>query len=428
MKFSLPRLLWYENDSLDIELPDEWEVEYCPMRGADRPALTAQQVEDAILHPVGTPRLRDLARGKKRAVILFDDMTRPTRIYELAPVVLQELTAGGIREEDIVFVCALGTHGALTQNEFRKKLGPEIVEKFRVFNHNIYENCLEVGTTSRGTRLFVNREVMEADLKIGIGCVTAHAQVGFSGGGKIVLPGVSHIDSIAHYHLEVESMARETTGLGNFDNNILRFEIEEAARMTGIDFLVNVTVNARGEASALFAGELFEVHEKAVALAKGLYATEPRPRDKEVVIANAFVTGMEYFNTFGGNPVSCAIGMAVMDVIEDEGLQENAARTGNCLLAGLRELMGKYPLIGDVRGLGLYAGVELVLDRETLAPATEHADYIVNRLRDHGILISTDGPLENVLKMKPPLVFSEKNADEVVTALDKILQEDCLQV
>lgn len=145
-------------------------------------------------------------------------------------------------------------------------------------------------------------------------------------------------------------------------------------------------------------------------------------------IADAFDNGMEYFNTFGGNPVSCAIGMAVMDVIEDEGLQENAGRTGNRLLAGLRELMDKYPLIGDVRGLGLYAGVELVLDRETLAPATEHADYIVNRLRDHGILISTDGPLENVLKMKPPLVFSEKNADEVVTALDKILQEDCLQV
>ncbi len=293
MKVSLPRLLWYENDSLDVEFPDEWEVEYCPMRGAERPALTGRQVEQAILNPIGTPRLRDLARGKKRAVILFDDMTRPTRIYELAPVVLRELAAGGMREEEIVFVCALGTHGALTQNEFRKKLGPEIVERFRVFNHNIYENCLEVGTTSRGTRLFVNREVMEADLRVGIGCVTAHAQVGFSGGGKIVLPGVSHVDSIAHYHLDVEAMAKETTGLGNFDNNILRFEIEEAARMTGIDFLVNITVNARGETSAVFAGELFEVHEKAVALAKELYATEPRPRDKEVVVANAFVKANE---------------------------------------------------------------------------------------------------------------------------------------
>ena len=90
--------------------------------------------------------------------------------------------------------------------------------------------------------------------------------------------------------------------------------------------------------------------------------------------------------------------------------------------------MDKYPLIGDVRGLGLYVGVELVVDRSTLEPATEHADYIINRMRDHGILISTDGPLENVLKMKPPIVFSVENADEVVTALDKILQEDRLKI
>ncbi|MBW2440067.1 MAG: aminotransferase class III-fold pyridoxal phosphate-dependent enzyme [Deltaproteobacteria bacterium] len=145
-------------------------------------------------------------------------------------------------------------------------------------------------------------------------------------------------------------------------------------------------------------------------------------------IADAFANGMEYFNTFGGNPVSCAIGMAVMDVIENEGLQENARLAGQRLLSGLKGLMDKYPLIGDVRGLGLYVGIELVVDRSTLEPATEHADYIINRMRDHGILISTDGPLENVLKMKPPIVFSEKNADEVVIALDKILQEDCLQV
>jgi 4-aminobutyrate aminotransferase-like enzyme len=145
-------------------------------------------------------------------------------------------------------------------------------------------------------------------------------------------------------------------------------------------------------------------------------------------IADAFANGMEYFNTFGGNPVSCAIGMAVLDVIENEGLQENARRAGKRLLEGMQGLLEKYPLIGDVRGLGLYAGIELVSDRETLKPATEHADYIINRLRDHGILISTDGPMDNILKLKPPIVFSEKNADEVVAVLDKVLGEDCLQV
>ncbi len=145
-------------------------------------------------------------------------------------------------------------------------------------------------------------------------------------------------------------------------------------------------------------------------------------------IADAFANGMEYFNTFGGNPVSSAIGLAVLDVIENEDLQKNAHRAGNRLLSGLKGLMEIHALIGDVRGLGLYVGIELVTDRLTLNPAPQHADYIINRLKDHGILISTDGPLYNVLKMKPPIVFTEQNADEVVQALDKVLSEDCLQV
>ncbi len=293
MNLQLPQLLWYGNTTLDIDLPDDWEVEYCPMRGARRPVLSLEQMKEAILNPIGSPRLKELAQGRSRAVIIFDDMTRPTRTYELAPIIIEELIAGGLKEEEITFVCALGTHGALTQNEFRKKLGKDLVKTFRVFNHNIYENCVEVGTTSRGTRLLINREVMEADLKIAIGCVTAHAQAGFSGGGKIILPGVAHVDSIAHYHLEVEAMGKETTGLGNHDNNIMRLDIDEAAGMVGIDFLVNVIFNDRGATTAVFAGEPGQAHEEAVALAKEVYASEPRPRNKDLVITNAFAKANE---------------------------------------------------------------------------------------------------------------------------------------
>jgi len=145
-------------------------------------------------------------------------------------------------------------------------------------------------------------------------------------------------------------------------------------------------------------------------------------------IADAFHNGMEYFNTFGGNPVSCAIGKAVLDVIEKEHLQENAATVGKHLLQGFGLLKRKYPLIGHVRGQGLYLGIELVKNRQTLEPADQEADYIVNRLRDHGILISTDGPLHNVLKFKPPMVITKENADEIISVLDKILREDCLQI
>lgn len=144
-------------------------------------------------------------------------------------------------------------------------------------------------------------------------------------------------------------------------------------------------------------------------------------------IADAFANGMEYFNTFGGNPVSCAIGMAVLDVMRDERLQENALKVGARLKTGLERLMAQYPLMGDVRGLGLFIGVELVLDRTTLEPAGDQASYIANRMKDHGILMSTDGPLHNVLKIKPPLVFTEENADVLVRTLEKVLQEDFVQ-
>ncbi len=143
-------------------------------------------------------------------------------------------------------------------------------------------------------------------------------------------------------------------------------------------------------------------------------------------IADAFANGMEYFNTFGGNPVSCAVGLAVLDVIEAEDLQAHAYAVGQRLVDSLRQLMTTYPLIGDVRGLGLFVGIELVLDRDTLEPAGAQASYVAERMRDHGILISTDGPFHNVLKLKPPLVFNQADADRLVATLGKVLAEDAV--
>jgi 4-aminobutyrate aminotransferase-like enzyme len=145
-------------------------------------------------------------------------------------------------------------------------------------------------------------------------------------------------------------------------------------------------------------------------------------------IASAFENGMEYFNTFGGNPVSCAIGLSVLDVIQEEGLQANAHDVGAYLKAGLTQIQQKHELIGDVRGIGLYIGVELVRDRKTKTPATQHAAYVVERMRDRGILLSTDGPFHNVIKIKPPMVFTRSNADQVVENLDLVLNESLLRL
>lgn len=144
-------------------------------------------------------------------------------------------------------------------------------------------------------------------------------------------------------------------------------------------------------------------------------------------IAASFANGMEYFNTFGGNPVSCAVGLAVLDVIETEQLQERARVVGEHLRAGLRGLQTRHLIVGDVRGLGLFIGVELVRDRELLTPAGAEAAYIAERMKDHGILIGTDGPFHNVLKIKPPLVFGQDDADQLVETLNCVLGEDAVR-
>ncbi|HKV26186.1 MAG TPA: aminotransferase class III-fold pyridoxal phosphate-dependent enzyme [Candidatus Acidoferrum sp.] len=144
-------------------------------------------------------------------------------------------------------------------------------------------------------------------------------------------------------------------------------------------------------------------------------------------IAASFENGMEFFSTYGGNPVSCAAGLAVLDVLEGEGLQKNAKEVGGYMVAQLESLQAKHALIGDVRGSGLFLGLDLVLDRGTREPAPAQAAYIVNRLRERGVLTGTDGPHHNVIKLRPPLVFARSDADLFVNTLDEILGEDPAQ-
>ncbi len=145
-------------------------------------------------------------------------------------------------------------------------------------------------------------------------------------------------------------------------------------------------------------------------------------------IADAFDNGMEYFNTFGGNPVSCAIGKEVLQIIKDERLQENALVLGNYLKQELTALSKEFPIIGDVRGHGLFLGFELVKDRMTLVPAAAQNSYLANSMKERGILMSTDGLYHNVIKIKPPIVFNQQNADFLLENLQKVLKEDFMQI
>ena len=140
-------------------------------------------------------------------------------------------------------------------------------------------------------------------------------------------------------------------------------------------------------------------------------------------IADSFDNGMEFFSTFGGSTAACAAGLAVLDVVEREGLQAHALTVGDHLFAGLAPMRDSHPLVGDVRGSGFFLGVDLVADRETRTPAPDAAAYVVNRMRDEGILIGTDGPFHNVLKIRPPMPFNTADADRLVETLGRVLSE-----
>ena len=140
-------------------------------------------------------------------------------------------------------------------------------------------------------------------------------------------------------------------------------------------------------------------------------------------LVNAFRSDVMYFNTFGGNPVSCAVAQAVLDVIEDEQLVSNARDVGHYLRSGLQDLQQVHEVMGDVRGPGLFLGVELVSDRQAKQPATQLAAQVINTMKSKRVLISKIGPFDNVLKIRPPIVFSKNNADQLLDTLDEVLTE-----
>ncbi|MBM4454241.1 MAG: DUF2088 domain-containing protein [Chloroflexi bacterium] len=294
--FAVPRQMWYAEDELLLHFPESWEVVPCLMQGHNTPPLTSDHIRAAFNQPTGSPRLGELAKGKNKVVILFDDVSRSTRTSQFIPHILQELKAADIPDSAIRFICASGAHGALSYLDFHKKLGAEVMHKFPVYNHNPYENCSYVGQTSQGTKLYVNSEVMSCDLKIGIGSMAPHPQSGFSGGGKIILPGVSGMDSIDAYHrLEIE--ARETgrgniVGPGNYTENPLVKDFNESARMASLDFKIDAIFNGKGQACALFVGEPQTEYFKAVEFAASHYATRPVP-DTDIAVVNTYSKGNE---------------------------------------------------------------------------------------------------------------------------------------
>ena len=303
-KVELPQLVWDGTAALQVSFPESWHVELCHMAGHDRPALAAASLREAIVQPIDASPISEAARGKKEICIIFDDMSRPTRVAEIVPLVLEELAKAGIADRQIRFVCALGSHGALTRREFVKKLGEGVVRRFPVYNHNLLGSCTFAGTTSFGTDLVINSEVVRCDYKIGIGSIVPHAFAGFGGGAKIILPGVASFDTIRAMH-RMKATAPPATGgqapggetmdfggMACIEGNLIRQNIEEAADTVGLDIKIDALVNSWGETVSVYAGAPRAAFDAALEEARAHYLT-PRATDCDVVVTNTFAKANE---------------------------------------------------------------------------------------------------------------------------------------
>lgn len=285
-KISIPSRLWYENKEWDMTFPERWQVDNLTSPGLDKPGLSSGEIAAKISQPITGPTLEEMAKGKKQAVIVFDDMTRPTPVYAVVPHVLDALHKAGMKKDQIRFIWGLGSHGAYDMINARKKLGSDIVENYRVFNHDPFQNTVRAGRTPTGVEIWLNREFMSCDLKIAIGCITAHVHVGFGGGAKLILPGVAGIESIIQFHNQL-FRDPSRTGLGNFDNNIMRAECDAAGDLAGLNFKIDCLINRRGEITNLYAGPFRETHAKGGEEGKIHYGI-PFATGYDIAVGNAY--------------------------------------------------------------------------------------------------------------------------------------------
>ena len=300
-RFQLLTKAWFGDEPLTIDFPPSWNItEIGPQ---EQPALSAETMREALRQPIGTPRLMEIAKGKTKAVILVDDLTRPTPAADLLPLLVEELVRGGISEESIIVMLAGGTHPPASIEDMGKKVGGCLSSSIKLLAHDSRGDLVNLGVSPAGLPLHLNRMVMECDVKIGVGCIYPHPIAGFSGGAKIILPAVCGVETTRMMH----DYLRGSRERGGSIDTELRRDMIAVARRVGLDFIANVTLNHRRQIGGLFAGDVVQAHEAGVRVAQRLYAVSLLP-EADVVVADMypFDTSWQFAQDRGMWPVERA--------------------------------------------------------------------------------------------------------------------------
>jgi nickel-dependent lactate racemase len=262
---------WTDEEEMSLSFPADWNVHVCHPK--DSPPVGDEEIKQAFRKPVGSSRLKNLAAGKKTAVIAVDDITRPTPVHRFLPTLIQELMDGGIHTSDICILIGTAAHRPMTQQEIVKKLSPEISHRFKVIVHDFMGSDIRKVGWIKGGPVYLNQHFLNADLRVCVGGVIPHKDMGFGGGAKMVVPGVSGYVTIAHLHgaLPPRHKGRLDGVKGKQD---CRAWAEEVARNVGVDAVVCAVINSRRQLSGLYVGDLVQAHRAAARKAAAVGQTD----------------------------------------------------------------------------------------------------------------------------------------------------------
>lgn len=258
-------------------------------------------VLEQLDHPVGSPPLREMASGKNNIVILIEDNTRNTPLTLILPILISYLADNGIQDYQISFLTAPGTHRTMTRNEVMEKVGPEIFKRFRIDQHdaNRADTLEDLGYVDAGgyrIPVQVNRKALEADLLIGIGDIVPHSDAGFSGGAKIVQPGICGFATTAATHVSAALLPDIPLGLME---NPCRAGMEKVAEKVGLSFILNTVKNLDGEIVGLFGGDFVKAHRKGAAMAQQAYKVDI-PGRADIVVVSSSPCDIDYWQAEKG--------------------------------------------------------------------------------------------------------------------------------
>ncbi|MGI6142395.1 MAG: nickel-dependent lactate racemase [bacterium] len=239
------------------------------------------EIRRALANPIDSPPLGVLARGKKQVAILVSDITRPAPSYKMLPSLLDELNDAGVRDDQITVYFGLGYHRKHTEEEQRRLVGDEVFQRVKCIDHD-RDDCVNLGTTSRGTPIEVFRPVAESDLIIGTGNLEIHYRAGYSGGFKALMPGVCSKNTVQTNHAW---KFRPGSGPGINEGNPLREDIEEVGQMAGVAFILNVVLNSKKEIVKAVAGHPIKAHREGCIYIDRMYKC-PIPQPADIVIAS----------------------------------------------------------------------------------------------------------------------------------------------